>query len=228
MAFIRSIKSDFFSSSSITRLSPLARLFYIATWLEADRDGRFKWNTDTLKNRYFPTEIDGQADIETLGEELKAEGLIELYEVAGRKYAWIPTFRDHQVINNRERESVLPPPQKERNGKERKGKERKERESRVDTPLSRVDGFSELWEKFKKHRKALKAPMTEHAEELAIKTLETLMGEGNDPKAVMERSILNGWKGLFELNEKPGDAGISPEQAAIESEERRHGLKRDG
>ena len=88
--------------------------------------------------------------------------------------------------------------------------------------------FDELWEKFKKHRKALKAPMTEHAEELAIKTLETLMGEGNDPKAVMERSILNGWKGLFELNEKPGDAGISPEQAAIESEERRHGLKRDG
>ena len=163
-----------------------------------------------------------------LGFELSKTGLVKFYEFDGEQYAWIPTFKTHQVINNRERESVLPSPQKERKGMERKGMERKERKSGVETPLSRVDGFQELWEKFKKHRKALKAPMTEHAEELAIKTLETLMGEGNDPKAVMERSILNGWKGLFELNEKPGDAGISPEQAAIESEERRHGLKRDG
>ena len=226
MAFIRSIKSDFFSSGNITRLTPWARLFYIATWLEADREGRFKWDHQTLKNRYFPADDD--VWIKPLGEELEKAGLVKFYESDGNQYAWIPTFKTHQVINNRERPSVLPSPQKERNGKERKGKERKERESRVDTPLSRVDGFQESWEKFKKHRKAMKATMTEHAEELAIKTLETLMDEGNDPKAVMERSILNGWKGLFELNEKPGDAGISPEQAAIESEERRRGKREDG
>ena len=168
-----------------------------------------------MKNRYFPADDD--VWIQPLGEELEKEGLVELYEVDGKKYAWIPTFRDHQVINNRERESVLPSPQKERKGMERKGKERKERKSGVDTRLSRVDGFQELWEKFKKHRKALKAPMTEHAEELAIKTLETLMGEGNDPKAVMERSILNGWKGLFKLTEHESDDALIRDE--IQNEE---------
>ncbi|MCH8314259.1 MAG: hypothetical protein IID17_14890 [Nitrospinae bacterium] len=107
MAQYRSLKKDFFTSASITVLSPWARLFYQATWLEADREGRLKRDYQTLKNRYFPADA---IDLMELGDELKAEGLIKLYEVDGKQYAWIPTFADHQVINNREKASVLPAP----------------------------------------------------------------------------------------------------------------------
>ena len=43
MAYIRSIKSTFFTSDDIVTLSPLARLLYIALWTEADREGRMTW-----------------------------------------------------------------------------------------------------------------------------------------------------------------------------------------
>ena len=232
MAFIRSIKQDFFSSGSITRLSPWARLFYIATWLEADREGRFKWDPMTLANRYFPAEIDGQADIEALGRELAEDGLIEFYESGGKKYAHIPTFTDHQVINNRERDSVLPAPQKDRKGKERKGKERKERKSGVGTPLSRVETLpewlpKEKWEDFLQFRIDKKAPMTEKAEHLAILRLEKFQAKGHDPLEIIADAIISNWSGLFEPKGGPSKTENGPaltmEELVQASYERRHG-----
>lgn len=54
MARIRAIKPDFFTSEDIVSLSPLARLLFISTWLEADREGRFVWRPKTMKLRYLP------------------------------------------------------------------------------------------------------------------------------------------------------------------------------
>lgn len=107
MARIRSIKPDFFTSEDIVGLSPLARLLYIATWLEADRDGRMAWRPRTLKLRYLPGDT---CDIDALADELLRHGLVVLYTVDGQQYACIPTFTRHQVINNRESLSVLPAP----------------------------------------------------------------------------------------------------------------------
>ena len=130
MARIRTIKPEFFTSSDILRLSPLARLFYISLWCEADRDGLLKWDTETLKYRYLPK--DG-VHIDELAEELVLAGIIVIYEISGKKYASIPTFNEHQVINNRESDSVIPPRVKDAStrvkaeGKEgREGKGRKE------------------------------------------------------------------------------------------------------
>jgi hypothetical protein len=127
MSRIRTIKPEFFTSADITSLTPLSRLFYVSLWCEADREGRLKWDTRTLKNRYFPVE---QCSIDELAQELTDAGLIVIYEVDGKQYAEIPSFKDHQVINNREAESVLPARVKEActrvlgEGKEgRKGKE---------------------------------------------------------------------------------------------------------
>ena len=85
MARIRTIKPEFFTSEDIVCLTPLARLFYVSLWCEADREGRLAWKPKTLKMRYLPAD---DADPEVLGTELVGAGLIQLYEVDGCIYAW--------------------------------------------------------------------------------------------------------------------------------------------
>lgn len=139
MARIRTIKPDFFTSEDVVLLSPLARLLYIATWLEADREGRFVWRPKTLKLRYLPGD---QCDIDSLADELVTAGLVVPYSIDGQAFAEIPTFAKHQVINNRESASTIAPRVTDAlgtcgprvtdatttplMGKEGKGKERKE------------------------------------------------------------------------------------------------------
>ena len=127
MARIRTIKPEFFTSSDIVSLTPLARLFYVSLWCEADREGRLGWNVKTFKMRYLPAD---DCDIQSLSNELIEANLIFLYEVDGKEYAEIPSFKNHQVINNRESESVIPsrvkvackrvPAEGRKEGKERK------------------------------------------------------------------------------------------------------------
>jgi hypothetical protein len=160
MARIRTIKPEFFTSSDIVGLSAFARLLYVALWCEADREGRLKWRPDTYKLRYFPA--DG-VDINALANELTAHGLVVLY---GEGLAWIPTFKDHQHINPREAQSLLPPPpvdnsrvnhassrvsdvQVGREGKE--GKERNDASQRVEprgasAPKAKSEETPRWWE----------------------------------------------------------------------------------
>lgn len=105
MARIRTIKPEFFTSNDIVSLTPLSRLFYISLWCESDREGRLNWNTKTFKMRYLPAD---NCNIDDLANELIEAGLIVVYEIDDKKYAEIPSFKNHQVINNRESESVLP------------------------------------------------------------------------------------------------------------------------
>lgn len=104
MARIRTIKPEFFTSEDIVDLSPLARLLYIATWCEADREGRLVWKPRTMKLRYFPAD---DCDIDALARELVASGLVVPY---GDGLAFIPSFSRHQHVNPRESQSSLPNP----------------------------------------------------------------------------------------------------------------------
>lgn len=105
MARIRTIKPEFFTSEDIVSLTPLARLFYVGLWCEADREGRLDWKVGTLKMRYLPGD---SCDVQELANELISAGLVVIYEVDGKHYAEIPSFTKHQVINNRESESTRP------------------------------------------------------------------------------------------------------------------------
>lgn len=105
MARIRTIKPEFFTDSKIVKLTPLARLFYVSLWCEADKQGRMRWDPDTYKLRYLPGD---KVKVSELAEELLTARLIRLYEVDGQVYADIPSFTKNQVINNRESESTLP------------------------------------------------------------------------------------------------------------------------
>jgi hypothetical protein len=70
----------------------------------------------------------------------------------------------------------------------------------VKTSLELPDWIPEdAWNGFVAMRKKIKAPLTDDAVRLAIGTLEKLMQEGHRPRAVLEQSTLNSWRGLFEL-----------------------------
>ena len=56
-----------------------------------------------------------------------------------------------------------------------------------------------LWREYKKMRKLIKKPMTEYAENLAIKKLANFMVNGHSYEQILEQSILNSWQGLFEV-----------------------------
>lgn len=104
MARIRTIKPEFFTSEDIVSLSPLARILYIATWCEADKEGRLVWKPATFKLRYLPAD---NCDINALCAEIVDAKLVILY---GSGYAHIPGFSKHQHVNPRESVSALPAP----------------------------------------------------------------------------------------------------------------------
>lgn len=104
MARIRTIKPEFFTSEDIVSLTPFARLLYIATWCEADKEGRLVWKPMTFKLRYFPGD---SCDIHALCQEIVSAGMVKLY---GDGLAYIPQFGKHQHVNPRESASILPDP----------------------------------------------------------------------------------------------------------------------
>lgn len=153
MARIRTIKPEFFTSSDITSLTPLSRLFYVALWCESDREGRLKWDKKTLKLRYFPAE---NCDINSMADELVDAGLVVIYTFDGKEYAEILMFKHHQVINNKEAQSILPSRVKgasktRESGVLGEGKEGREGKGREHASTTR-DIFDEFWQAYPKKK----------------------------------------------------------------------------
>ena len=59
----------------------------------------------------------------------------------------------------------------------------------------------ETWGDFVEMRKEIKSPLTDRAIKIAFMKLKTLEENGSSPKLVLEQSIMNGWKGLFEVKQ---------------------------
>lgn len=76
----------------------------------------------------------------------------------------------------------------------------------------------ELWESFLQFRKEVKSKMTDHAQDLAIRKLDKWRKAGHDPKEIIENSIINGWKGLFEPKMSNGkQTKYDPSAATVSS-----------
>lgn len=57
----------------------------------------------------------------------------------------------------------------------------------------------DAWKAFVAMRKKIKAPLTDDAVLLAVRELEKLMNDGHRPRAVLEQSTMNSWRGLFPI-----------------------------
>lgn len=133
MARIRTIKPEFFRHSDLYEAEqetglPI-RLAFAGLWTAADREGRFKWKPRELKLDCLPHD---DVDFSRVLDALVTRGWIVRYAIDGCEYGAIPTWNTHQVINNREKASDIPPPN-ENNALTR--------EPRVDdAPSTRLEG----------------------------------------------------------------------------------------
>lgn len=111
MARIRTIKPDFFRhfglyEAEIETGLPL-RVAFAGLWTACDREGRFRWSPRELKLDCLPHD---EVDFSRVLDALAKRGFIRCYEVDASKYGYIPSWKQHQVINNRETDSKLPNP----------------------------------------------------------------------------------------------------------------------
>jgi len=99
MARIRTIKPEFWSDKTMSKLPPMTRLFFIALWNFADDAGRARALARELAGFAFPYDDDVEAKtVNSMLDELAAAGRILLYEVADMRYYQIVNWK-HQVIN---------------------------------------------------------------------------------------------------------------------------------
>ena len=109
MARIRTIKPDFFRHEGLfeaeqTEGMPL-RVAFAGLWTACDREGRFVWAPRQLKLDCLPYD---DVDFAQVLEMLRTRGFVVKYSVQGKEYGCIPSWDQHQVINNREAASRIP------------------------------------------------------------------------------------------------------------------------
>lgn len=79
----------------------------------------------------------------------------------------------------------------------------KENNTSINNTLNIYKGMSkkveEVFKEYVEHRKKLKAPMTDLAIAKAISKLNQMYDNEKDQIECIEQSIINGWKGLFEI-----------------------------
>ena len=73
----------------------------------------------------------------------------------------------------------------------------------------------ESWSEYKQHRKDIKSPLTQLAETKALKKLKYLLDGGFNQVEVIDQSIENGWKGLFEVKGK-NQGRVQPKEFKLE------------
>jgi hypothetical protein len=99
MARIRTIKPEFWSDVKIARLTPLARLLYIAIFNFADDYGRGRYSPKEIAAFAFPEDDD--LDARPLLQELIDSGRIHLYLDADQRFFHVPNFAKHQYIKDK-------------------------------------------------------------------------------------------------------------------------------
>ena len=109
MPRIRCTKPEFFKHPDIfdaeIKYQLPMRVAFQALWSCCDRKGRFRWKPRQLKLDMLPYD---DLDLEEVLNVLVIEKFIVKYEVNGECYGCIPSWENHQHINNREPESTLP------------------------------------------------------------------------------------------------------------------------
>jgi hypothetical protein len=109
MARIRTVKPEFFQHERLHEAEvesglPL-RLAFVGLWTQCDREGRFEWRPARLKLNILPWD---DVDFSRVLDALVTRGFVVQYTVDGQEIGAIPSWRKHQVINNRESASELP------------------------------------------------------------------------------------------------------------------------
>jgi hypothetical protein len=108
---IRTIKPEFFKHEGLFDLErktelPI-RIAFSGLWTCCDREGRFEWRPRWLKSEILPYD---EVDFSRVLDALVTRGFLVKYAIGSEIYGCIPSWKKHQVINNKELPSVIPAP----------------------------------------------------------------------------------------------------------------------
>jgi hypothetical protein len=89
---------------------------------------------------------------------------------------------------------------------------------------------ADAWADWVEHRREIKAPLTQRAAELSVKTLAKLKAQGNNPVEVIEQSVLSGkWTALYPVKDRHvGQAGSAKQHMNFDGKNYREGIGDDG
>lgn len=109
MSRIRTVKPELFKHEELFEAEqkeqlPL-RFAFVALLTCCDREGRFRWQPRRLKLDMLPYD---EINLSCVLDALAYHGFIKKYEHEGKYYGCIPSWKNHQQINNKESASTLP------------------------------------------------------------------------------------------------------------------------
>ena len=114
MSRIRTIKPEFFKHEGLFDLELSSglpvRLAFAGLWTCCDREGRFKWRPRSLKSEILPYD---DCDFSRVLDALATRGFLVRYALPEEKnelFGFIPSWKSHQFVNNKEAKSDLPEP----------------------------------------------------------------------------------------------------------------------
>ena len=115
MARNRSISPDLWTDDKVMALSQNAILVYIGLISMADDEGRLEWKPVQLASRIFGLRegLTVKKFSEWM-EEIAEGGLVVVYEVDGKKYAYHPAWFKHQYVNKPQPSKIPLPPDDEK------------------------------------------------------------------------------------------------------------------
>lgn len=230
----RILREGILTSDRVEKLSDGAEVFYRRLMSVVDDYGRFDARPMLLMTGCYPLRADVMkpASIAHWIKECVDAGLIRLYEVKGKPYLELLDFR--QQTRTKEK---YPAPQCDSDPPSTREQPATQTDSRplagcelrvragedgvgvgvgveggvgVDKPLALpadVGIRPEVWAAWTRHRGK---KLTPEAIRLQLKHLAEWRAQGHDPNDIIERSIANGWTGLFAPKE--GDARTRPRQ----------------
>ena len=106
----RDIGPGFWTNEDLVELGSLARLFFLAMWSQADREGRLEDRPGRIRLNANMTDVSrDQADQFTA--QLADLKFILRYEIAGERFIQIVNFLKHQHVHPREQASQIPAPE---------------------------------------------------------------------------------------------------------------------
>lgn len=216
MGRIRTVKPELLKHEELFDLEretglPI-RIAFVGLFTCCDKEGRFKWRPRTLKLDILPHD---ELDFSRVLDALATRGFVVKYACNGEEFGFIPTFKKHQIINNRESESDLPVPSKslyisttstrearvadasgtpaEGKGKEGKGKEEEGKELHVGQ--NQPDPAPEIFAYWQKVMNSPKAVLDDKRKSIIRKALK------NYPPADLCKAIRGCSKSPFHMGD---------------------------
>lgn len=210
MAQRRMFNKTITNSSVFLKMPSSSRLLYYDLGMNADDDGYVE--------HYMVLKMTG-ASQQDLGV-LEANGLVKVFD---ENVLWIKDWKENNYI---QKDRYVPSKYlaiysvdtlciqdvytgKDSIGKERLGEDRKGKKV-VPAYYPNDEKLNAAFTDYVDMRKKIKAPMTDRAVTLAMNKLAELSGGDNDLAIeIVNQSIMNSWKGLFELKKTNKPSGNS-------------------